>query len=61
LPIVSAVVSLAHALGLEVVAEGVETEGQARLLQELRCDSAQGYLYSRPAPLAAVTSWLDPA
>ena len=60
-PIVSAVVSLAHALGMSVVAEGVETEEQALLLRELGCDLAQGYLYSRPAPLARVESWLAAA
>ena len=58
LPIVSAVVSLAHALGMNVVAEGVERPEQARLLKELGCDTAQGYLYSRPAPLEAVAAWL---
>jgi diguanylate cyclase (GGDEF)-like protein/PAS domain S-box-containing protein len=57
-PIVSAVVSLAHALGMSVVAEGVETPEQARLLRELGCDCAQGYLYSRPAPLDKAASWL---
>ena len=50
--IVSAVISLAHALGLEVVAEGVETEQQLELLRELDCDYAQGFLFSRPVPAA---------
>ncbi len=50
--IVSAVVSLAHALGLEVVAEGVETEQQLDVLRELDCDYAQGFLFSRPVPAA---------
>jgi diguanylate cyclase (GGDEF)-like protein/PAS domain S-box-containing protein len=48
--IVSTVISLARALNLKVVAEGVETEEQANLLRLLRCDEAQGYLYSRPVP-----------
>ena len=46
--IVAAVVSLGHALGLTVVAEGVETSGQLRALMELGCDRAQGYWFSGP-------------
>jgi diguanylate cyclase (GGDEF)-like protein/PAS domain S-box-containing protein len=49
--IVSALIPMAHMLELQVVAEGVETEEHARLLEELGCDFAQGYLYGRPAPL----------
>ena len=54
--IVSAVVSLAHALGLEVVAEGVETERQLEILQALECDFAQGFLFSRPVPATELRS-----
>jgi len=50
--IVSAVIQLAHALGLEVVAEGVETEQQLDVLRSLDCDFAQGFLFSRPVPAA---------
>jgi diguanylate cyclase (GGDEF)-like protein/PAS domain S-box-containing protein len=48
--IVTAVISLAEELELEVVAEGVETERQHSMLRELGCPFAQGYLYSKPIP-----------
>ncbi len=50
--IVSAVVSMAHALGLRVVAEGVETETQLTELVALGCDLAQGYYFAPPQPVA---------
>ena len=46
----SAIFALANRLGLEVVAEGVETEEQARVLTELGCQELQGYLFSKPRP-----------
>lgn len=46
------IVNLAKALGIKVVAEGVETHSQAKLLREMGCASAQGYLYACPMPLA---------
>src|SRR6185369_423133 len=48
--LVSTIVALAHALGLKVVAEGVEEEAQAEALSRLACDQMQGYLFSRPIP-----------
>jgi EAL domain-containing protein (putative c-di-GMP-specific phosphodiesterase class I) len=48
--IVSAVVGLSHALGLTVVAEGVETEAQLVELVALGCDEAQGYFFAPPQP-----------
>ena len=50
LALVSTIINLAHALKLKVVAEGVETEEQARLLRLLSCDEMQGYLFSKPLP-----------
>jgi diguanylate cyclase (GGDEF)-like protein/PAS domain S-box-containing protein len=50
LALVSTVITLAHALKLKVVAEGVETEEQSRLLRVLGCDEMQGYLFSKPVP-----------
>ena len=48
--IVSSVTNLGHALGIKVVAEGVETEEQAKILRLLRCDQMQGFLISRAVP-----------
>jgi EAL domain-containing protein (putative c-di-GMP-specific phosphodiesterase class I) len=48
--IVKAIVSLAHNLGMEVVAEGVETRAQADALRALRCRRGQGFLFSKPLP-----------
>jgi diguanylate cyclase (GGDEF)-like protein/PAS domain S-box-containing protein len=50
LALVSTIINLAHALKLKVVAEGVETEEQSRLLRLLNCDEMQGYLFSKPVP-----------
>jgi EAL domain-containing protein (putative c-di-GMP-specific phosphodiesterase class I) len=54
-----AIVVMAHKLGLQVVAEGVETEEQKELLLQAGCDYAQGYLFSRPLPLKVFEQWLD--
>jgi diguanylate cyclase (GGDEF)-like protein/PAS domain S-box-containing protein len=48
--LVSTIISLAHSLRLKVIAEGVETEEQAKFLRLLRCDEMQGYLFSKPVP-----------
>ncbi len=56
--IVRSVVSLAHALGLEVIAEGVESHEQSRWLASLGCGIAQGFAYARPAPAEAIEGLL---
>jgi len=55
--IVEAIVRLAHALGLKVVAEGVETEAQRDVLTDLQCDELQGYLFARPMPPKVLAEW----
>lgn len=47
-----AIITMAHALGMRVVAEGVETMGQVRILKALQCDEIQGYFISQPLPPA---------
>jgi EAL domain-containing protein (putative c-di-GMP-specific phosphodiesterase class I) len=54
--IVAAVVKLAHALGLKVVAEGVETTSQLEVLRSFDCDLAQGYLFSEPLPASEIVA-----
>jgi len=57
--LVSTIISLAHSLKLETVAEGVETEEQAKLLGLLRCDQIQGYLVSKPLAFDDMTAYLS--
>jgi PAS domain S-box-containing protein len=57
--LVSAILALARRLSIEVVAEGVETQEQARFLTELGCRELQGYLFSRPQPAEVVVGMLD--
>jgi diguanylate cyclase (GGDEF)-like protein len=57
--LVAAMVAMGHALGLDVVAEGVEQQSQARTLRTLGCRSAQGYLFSRPQPPDRITRLLE--
>jgi EAL domain-containing protein (putative c-di-GMP-specific phosphodiesterase class I) len=52
---------MAHAVGLKVVAEGVETREQEDYLRAFGCDRAQGFLYARPQPARAITDMLTAA
>ena len=56
-PVVEAVIRLAHALGLRVVAEGVERQAQHDILAAMGCDEFQGFLYARPMTAGAMALW----
>ncbi|MEO1203701.1 MAG: GGDEF domain-containing phosphodiesterase, partial [Pseudomonadota bacterium] len=56
--IVLSIINLAHNMGLEVTAEGVETEDSRRLLESFECDVIQGYLISKPLADSDLTAWL---
>ncbi len=51
------IVALGHGLELAVVAEGIETQSQRRILLEQGCDLAQGYLFSKPLPAEEFLAW----
>ncbi|MEN9844101.1 MAG: hypothetical protein RLZZ612_1930 [Pseudomonadota bacterium] len=57
LALCKATIAMAHALGLQVVAEGIETQIQCQLLTQLGCDAGQGFLFARPMPAAAFEQW----
>jgi len=57
--IVKAIIGLAHTLGLQTVAEGVETEGTLEMLRDMGCDVAQGFGIGRPMTADAFAAWLD--
>ena len=59
--IVSAIIDLPHALGLIVIAEGVETKDQLAVLEELGCDQALGFYFSEPREAAAFDQTLSRA
>jgi len=56
---VTSLITLAHACGMSVIAEGVESTEQAQRLAELGADSVQGFLYSRAVPNERVPELLD--
>ncbi|HJW56374.1 MAG TPA: EAL domain-containing protein [Burkholderiaceae bacterium] len=53
------IITLAHKLGAETVAEGVETAAQVRCLRHLGCDTVQGFLYGRPMPADELAGWIE--
>ena len=57
--IVRSTIELAHNLGLEVTAEGVEDKGTLKELKALGCDVAQGYYIGRPMPVSKIATWLE--
>lgn len=57
--IIRAIVAMSKALGLGVVAEGVETQSQLSYLKSIGCVEGQGYLFSKPLPADAATKWLE--
>ena len=57
--IVKATVSMAQALGLLTVAEGVETKEQLERLREIGCDLIQGYYYSKPLPKSRLAEFME--
>lgn len=60
-PIRRAIISLAHNLDMQVVAEGIDTAKQAEILKEMNCDYGQGYYFSKPLPPDEFMAYLDAA
>lgn len=61
LPFFGTMINAAHALGLKVTAEGIETPAQARYLMDRGCDSLQGYLFAKPAPASELAGTMESA
>ena len=57
--LIEATVKVASSLGMNTVAEGIETEAQAQAVRAQHCAKGQGYLYSRPLPSDALVAWLQ--
>jgi diguanylate cyclase (GGDEF)-like protein len=57
--LIEATIRMAQTLGLQTVAEGIETAGQAELMAMLGCDKGQGYLYSKPLEADALVEWVS--
>lgn len=61
LPFFATMINAAHALGLKVTAEGIETPAQAKYLMDRGCDSLQGYLFAKPAPASHLAGTMESA
>ena len=59
--IIASTIGLAHSLGLETVAEGVETEAQMKVLRDLGCDVIQGFLVAEPILNDDLAEWVEGA
>ena len=57
--LVTAIITMAHSLGLKVIGEGVEDSAQLNFLRSKGCDYAQGYFYNRPVPESAFSDWIS--
>jgi diguanylate cyclase (GGDEF)-like protein len=57
-PLLEHIVGMAHALGMETIAEGVETDAQWEILRRIRCDEGQGFRWGRPMPAQQIEAWL---
>jgi diguanylate cyclase (GGDEF)-like protein len=57
--IISAIIGMAHTLGLKVVAEGLDTEEQMAFLKDQGCDELQGFLFTRALPAKEISTWLE--
>jgi diguanylate cyclase (GGDEF)-like protein/PAS domain S-box-containing protein len=57
--ITSSIISLAHNMGMDVVAEGTETSEQVEVLKTMGCKRAQGYFYAKPMPFGELAAWLQ--
>jgi len=55
----ASIIDIGKSLGIKVVAEGVETMEQARILRELGCDILQGYAFARPMPASQLAGWIE--
>lgn len=57
--IIDSIIDLGHKLGIDIVAEGVETKEQLEYLVKNNCDKIQGYFYSKPIPMGEIEKFLD--